>query len=227
MSGLKPGVAYHHVPAGQVLLEGSRPAEHWALALVAGFASLQECIASALHTYIQIKGAGHVANLLNKRHFSRLSDDERWDYVKALAKDVGFDRDIQEATDVFWRCKRTRDVIGHAPQLSLLYDPEIGLFRYESHGSPSKGVPDPLTPATLRLLTTQSKWLDQFVCHLLYRGGGRFITAWGHQHEDGTVHPFRVEIPDPGPVPNQPDWDPPTGRTFPCEATGCTWKQMD
>lgn len=107
--------------------------------------------------------------------FARLTDDERWEYVKGLAKDVNFNAGLQQASDIYWSCKRTRDVVGHAPRLDLLYDPDVSLYRYVLD-SRSKGVPEPLTPATLRLLATQCEWLQRLVEHLLFRGGGR---SWG------------------------------------------------
>lgn len=225
MSGMKPGVAYYHLPEGQVLLEGNRPAEYWPLALVAAFARLQDSIAGAMHAYIYNMGAGHVADLLNKRHFARLTDDERWEYVKGLAKDVNFNAGLQQASDIYWSCKRTRDVVGHAHRLDLLYDPDLSLYRYVLDFR-SKGVPEPLTPATLRLLATQCEWLQRLVEHLLFRGGGRFLGA-GHLHDDGSVHPSFVEIPEPGPVPVHPEWDAPIGRTLPCEGPGCSWRSVD
>ena len=221
MSGdLQPGVMYRHLRDGQVLLEGDRPAEHWALELMAGFTRLQFTIESQLTAYLH-QHSPHVADVLEKKYISRLTDDERWLYVKAMGKDVGYQGNLQPAGDAFWRCKRVRDVIGHSTSFQPLYDPTIQAFRYPiDRNHHKKGVPDPLTPAVLRNLAMECRWLEAVVTHLGYLGGVRSMSVGGHQHEDGTVHWPLLEIPEPGPLPTDPAWQAAPAQLRPCDAGG-------
>jgi hypothetical protein len=220
MGEMKMGVTYTGLPAGHVVIEGGQPAQSWLLGVLGSFARLQDEVQHQLTMYIYNKSAEHVALTLERCHFSRLTDAERWGYIKSLAKDVGFTGDLNRASDAFWRCKRVRDVIGHSESLELWFDPTIQAYTYLSGAKRLKGVPDPLTPAVLRMIEAETRWLWSLVRHLGYLGGVTYVSVGFHRHDDGKLHAPALEIPDPGPLPTDPDWQAPEARPLPCETGG-------
>lgn len=210
--------AWFVLPEDHVFMEANRPAEKWALGLLGAFTRLQEVIEGTVAGCIEASNP-HLSQVIYKKHLQRLTDDERWAYVKALAVDVSYVADMQPASDAFWGCKRVRDIVGHSYSLDLVYDTDLGSYRYQYNTAQHKNAPDPLTPAVLRRMVTDAHWLAALVRHIGYLGGVKCIGA-GHRHPDGRVHFPWAEVPDPGPRPQDSDWEPPVGGYLPCDEGG-------
>lgn len=210
-----------YVPQGSVVMEAGRPAEYWPIALLAGFSRLQELIRQCLTLVLKQHGSNAMADELTRKHFSRLTDADRLAYLKALARDSGHESKISSISDVFWRCKRVRDVIAHQEYLELLYEPRLEVHCFNIAPERMKGIPSPLTPAALRLLVANCRWLEAQVCWLAQQAGVPVISPVGHRHPDGTVHSAKVRLVDPGPPADDSEWQNPPFIPLPCDTAGC------
>ncbi len=184
----------------------ARPAEHWVLEFVGAFASLQSGIELVLDLYLR-RLSPKVAKQITRKHLGRLRDEDRWDYVKAMASDVGYAGSLLgPASDAFWRCKHVRDLVGHKEGgLMLVRDPATPSYYYRVPRNPH--IPDPLTPETFRLLVAEVRWLDAFVDHLGYLAGLPYALPMARVGADGSPEERWIEILEPPPLPIAPDWN--------------------
>lgn len=189
-------------------VEAGKPAEHWVLQMTAAFSWVQLRIESTLEIYLRRKSPALAAKIA-KKHLQRLSDEDRWDYVKALAADVGYTGSLLPgASDAFWRCKRVRDLVGHNPEgMELVRSREQPDFHYRVPPDKKGGtVPDPLTPLSFRQLGAECRWLVAFLQHIGYLGGHVYVSGAAVVDDEGRPHPQYVEILEPPPLPVPPDW---------------------
>lgn len=193
---------------GEVYFVAGKPAEHWVLEMIGAFASLQQGIETILGVYLR-RFSREVAKKITQKHFGRLSDEDRWDYVKALASDAGYKGELMHsASDAYWRCKRVRDLASHQTGLTLVRDQSSLTYHYLLPlGTQSKGIPEPLTPEQFRLLAAEARWLDALVDHIGYLAGIRYILPIARIGSDGEPQERRIEILEPPPLPISPEWD--------------------
>lgn len=184
---------------GEVYIEDGKPAEHWVLEMVAEFASVQTGIEAIVSAHLRRMSPG-IADKITKKHLTRLSDEDRWDYLKALASDAGYEgKLLNSASDAFWRCKRLRDLVGHYPTgLVLVRSQEQPDFHYRvPREGKFKKVPDPLTPQTFRQSGADCRWLHAFIEHIGSLAGIPFIRAIAKVDPDGRPQPWYVTIEEP------------------------------
>jgi hypothetical protein len=204
-SAAPPTYIWWPLQDGEVYLVAGKPAEHWVLDLVGAFASLQDGIELILAMYLR-RFSPAVTKKITKNHLRRLKDEERWDYVKALASDVGYTGDLlQPASDAFLRCKDVRDLVAHQQSgLMLVRAPDNPTYHYSV--PPRPRTPNPLTPETFRLLAAEVRWLNAFLDHLGYLAGLRYASPMGRVGADGKSEPRWIEILEPPRLPIAPDW---------------------
>lgn len=200
-------MVWHHPPAGHVVMESDFPAQHWVLQLVADFSVLQSSIEMAVERKLAL-GTPAVAKVINKKFLRRLTDEDRWSLVKALAIDCSYDGDLSGASGLFWQCKRVRDLFAHQSDLALVRESGSSDYFYLVTGDVPEGVPSPLTPAAVRQLSANCRWLRALVDHLASRSGVRFASFVGKHRADGSLYLPSIEILPPPPLPIQPDWEP-------------------
>ena len=201
--------AWWPLQEGEVYVEAGRPAEHWVLRMTAEFSSVQLVIEHMLGSYLGRQSPA-LGRKITKKHLSRLTDEDRWDYVKALTADVGYTGSgLPQASDLFWRCKRVRDLVGHHPAgMDLVRSQERPDYHYSVPSDTRSGsVPDPLTPSTFRQLGAECRWLVAFLHHIGYLGGQVFISPAAKVDDEGTPRPQYIEILEPPPLPVPPDWE--------------------
>jgi hypothetical protein len=180
--------------------------------MTAEFASVQMGIETMVGFHL-IRASPALGKAISKKHLRRLSDDERWGYLKALAKDAGYAGDqINKASDAFKRCKRVRDLVGHLPSgLQLMRRP--GQVEFEYHYPiydevNYEGIPKPLTPQTFRQMGAECRWLHAFIDHIGFLAGQRFISPRAEIGEDGQIREVAMRVLEPPPLPVPPDWEP-------------------
>lgn len=179
-----------------------RPAEHWLLELVGTFSALQ----SQIEFIIEFSLGRHspkLAKKIKEKHLGRLSDGDRWDYVKALAADARYEGALlASASDAFWRCKHVRDLVGHHEgTLRLARDRHSPMYFYvvtEERRKPQ--IPNPLTPEEVQKIVVEIRWLDAFVDYISYLAGNRYISRSFRVGENGQPQPRWLEILEPPPI---------------------------
>lgn len=197
----------HHVPDGKILLEGGKPAEYWVFLFISSFSRLQKSIESII-TIRLCQHSEALGRKIARRHLSRLSDEDRWDYVKALAKDVSYTGDLARPSQVYWRCKRVRDFFSHSQVMpELVITSEYQSFHYYK-AKEHAGLSEQLTPNGVRLLERECAWLSHFVYYLSYMGGTKAVQGHAIENERGEVVSARLEILEPPPLPIDVDWKP-------------------
>lgn len=196
-----------HVPEGQVIMEAGFPAQHWVLQFIADFSGVQSNIEMVLDRKLALETPA-VAKVINKKFLRRLTDEDRWSLVKALAVDCDYDGDLRAASTAFWRCKRVRDLFAHRSDLPLVRTPSSPDYFYLITGSEAPdGLPDPLTPAALRQLSADCRWLSALVSHLASRSGVKFASFLVRERSDGFRYLPSIECLAPPPLPVPLDWD--------------------
>lgn len=194
---------------GEIYVVAGKPAEHWVMELVGTFSGLQDSIRNLVWVYLS-QTSPKLADAIDKKHLKRLSDKDRWDYVKVLAEDVGYKGDrLPSASQAFWRCKAVRDFVSHRRgQMTLVLSPDGTSYHYQSSESSSnKYLPDPLTPEVFRGLSAECRWLQALVNHLAFVGGIDFLGALFRRTPEGDLELPHLEILEPPPLPIEPDWD--------------------
>lgn len=186
---------------------GSRTSEQWVLEFIGGFSTLQKTIESFVGGFIR-QSSPFIGKKIEKNHLRRLTDEERWDYVKALAREGDYQGSLMHtASNAFWRCKRIRDFVSHHPRMLLLYGEDGNVFYDVPHKQWRYLKVDPLTPETFRKLATECRWLEAFVRHLTYLSGFPFISAHVPINTAGEPQPQYVEVMEPPPLPVSDDWE--------------------
>ena len=145
---------------------------------------------------------------LREKYLTRINDKDRWEYVKALALDVGYEGDTNRASDTFWACQRLRNVVAHSNQLQLVREHNSADYYFQlPPGVAAKDLPSPLTPAVFRQFAANCRWLNALIVHLESLGGENFVSPVGRQRADGSVYSPRIEMLAPPPLPIPPDWN--------------------
>lgn len=179
------------------------------MTMLAEFSSLQEAIDGTVAQYL-IGKTPELGRRIAKKHLSRLSDEDRWTYVKAFARDVGYPSSLQAAGDAFWRCKHVRDLVGHHQtgglELVRTHDRKGYYYRLTPKGEIKPQIPTPLTPASFRQLGAECRWLQALIFHLGYLGGLRYISSMARMNTDGQPEPIYMRILNPPALPISPEW---------------------
>lgn len=209
----------------EVMILGDKSAERWILDFLGAFSRLQSAISSTVWNVFAVRN-GALAKVLYKTQLTRLSDGDRWNYVKALAKDASYPGNMQIASDRFWRAKHTRDLVGHSPTFEYAFDTTTGTYGYPANWGTgrSRQVPDPLTPQSFRQLITDCNWLVCLVNHLGSERGANPQEWMGRAHDDGTVHLGNVRVVNPGEPPSTHVWQEPEMVPLPCAYEHCSFK---
>ncbi len=196
------------LPEGSSYVIDGKPAEQWALEFLGQFSAFQGRVETVVGTYLKTS-CPNLGKAISQKHLRRLTDEDRWDYVKALTRDVGYRGDlVPSASMAFWRCKRVRDFIGHHTKMTLMRRWGSASYYYEVPEAWRKPpMPDPLTPETFRDLAAECRWLEAFIDHLAYLSGVRFISAAARLNADGKPEPQYLEIMEPPLLPVPADWD--------------------
>lgn len=197
---------WHHPPVGHVVMEADFPAQHWVLQLIADFSVLQSSIEVAVDRKLALDTPA-VAKVINKRFLRRLTDEDRWSLVKALAADSNYDGDLSAASAIFWQSKRVRNLFAHRSDLALVREPSSPEYFYLVNGDSPEGIPSPLTPAAVRQLSANCRWLRALVEHLASRSGVRFASFVARRRADGFMYLPSLEVLPPPPLPIPPDWE--------------------
>jgi hypothetical protein len=197
---------WHYPPVGQAVMEAGFPAQHWVLQLVSDYSMLQSSIEMAVDRKLA-QSAPAIAKVIRRKFLRRLTDDDRWSLVKALALDCGYTGDLGDASNIFWKAKRVRDLFAHRSDISLVREPSSTEYFYLLFDAPA-GVPKPLTPAALRQMSADCRWLRALVDHLASLAGTKFATIVVRKPEASVGYLPRIEILPPPPLPVPPDWDP-------------------
>lgn len=71
-------IAYYLLPTDQMVMDGGRTSEHWALVLMGSFAQLQDLVAVMVDMILG-QSTPALAKKLAKKHLHRLDDEARWD----------------------------------------------------------------------------------------------------------------------------------------------------
>ncbi|MCW2848956.1 MAG: hypothetical protein JWR90_2930 [Marmoricola sp.] len=196
------------VQPGQVVVEADRPAEHWILEFIGAFSMVQDQVEFAVFMRIRSESP-RLAKTLQEKYLTRINDTDRWEYVKALAKDVGYEGDINRASDTFKACQRLRNLVAHSNQLDLVREHGTSDYFYQlPPGVTPRGVPTPLTPAVFRQFAANCRWLRALIVHLESLGGTKFVLPVGIERADGSLYSPRIEMLAPPPLPVPPDWAP-------------------
>lgn len=139
-------------------------------------------------------------------------------YVKAIAKDVGWQGNISAASNAFWEIKHVRDPFGHSVSRDQIYDPAIANYRYKFDEIYDSKVSGSLSVSRLRILISQCKWLNALFMHFLYLAEVPVISRIGAVAPGAkTPHSHRLEVPDPGEVPALSEWEAPASNQLLCE----------
>jgi hypothetical protein len=197
---------WHSPPVGQAVMEAGFPAQHWVLQLVSDYSMLQSSIEMAVEQKLS-HSAPAMAKVISKKFLRRLTDDDRWSLVKALASDCGYTGDLGSASNIFWKAKRVRDLFAHRSDMLLVREPSSAEYFYLLFDAPD-GIPKPLTPAVLRQLSADCRWLRALVDHLSSLAGTKFASFMVREREDGFKYLPSIEILSPPPLPVPPDWEP-------------------
>lgn len=187
-------------------MESGFPAQHWVLQLIADFSVLQSTVETAVDQKLAL-GAPAVAKVISKKYLRKLPDEDRWSLVKALATDTKYGGDMATASNLFWQAKRTRDLFAHRSDLPLVREPNNFQYFYLLSGTTPDGVPSPLTPAGVRQMSANCRWLRALVLHLASLGGARFASFVVKHGPDGHAYLPSVEILPPPLLPIPPDWE--------------------
>lgn len=202
------GLAYWPLQDGEIYVVEGKPAEHWVVEFLGGFAALQNGIEQILGIYFQ-RHSPAVAKTLKKKHLRRLSDEDRWDYVKALAQDGGYVGNLMPpASESYWRCKHVRDALAHpVTKLQLGRTETIPDYHYQlSKEARKPQIPDPLTPEVIRVLTAETRWLNAFLDHISCLAGNLYDLPWARLDSGSSSTTGRTEILEPPPLPIPGDW---------------------
>ena len=195
------------VPPGRVFVEADRPAEHWVLEFIGALSMVQDEIEFAVFRRIRSQSP-RLGKTLREKYLTRINDKDRWEYVKALAADVGYEGDTNRASDTFWACQRLRNVVAHSTQLELVREHGTSDYYYQLPPDvAAKDLPSPLTPAVFRQFAANCRWLKALIVHLESLGGEIFISPVGRERADGSVYSPRIEMLAPPPLPIPPDWN--------------------
>lgn len=195
-------------PDDRVYVVDGKVAEQWVLEFVGRFSALQNVAEHLISMYL-MASSPRLGKEIERKHLGRLTDQDRWDYVKALTWDVGYQGNlVPSASDAFWRCKLVRDFVSHHTGMSLLRDWDSSSYYYKVPDEWRKPqMPDPLTPETFRKLANECRWLEAFIDHIAYLSGVRFISAAARVNADGDPEPQYLEIMEPPPLPVPANWD--------------------
>ncbi|WP_159096562.1 MULTISPECIES: hypothetical protein [Miniimonas] len=206
-AGRSPSFYRWPLQEDEVYLVAGRPAEHWALEFMGAFAGVQNGIETLLAFYLS-RFSPELSKAVAKRHFARLSDDERWTYVKAWARDAGYTGELlEDASNAFWRCKRVRDFLGHPrTALVLARDFEDATYCYQVPEDRRALLPDPLTPEALRVLGAECRWLQAFLDHIGSLAGLPYALPMARVGPDGKPETRWIEMLEPSRLPIGPDW---------------------
>lgn len=196
------------LPEGRLYVVDGKPAEQWVLEFVGRFSAFQNSAENVISTYLKAS-CPRLGEAIARKHLSRLTDEDRWDYVKALTRDVGYQGNlVPSASGAFWRCKRLRDFVSHHTRMDLMRRWGGTSYYYEVPEAWRKPqMPDPLAPETFRDLAVECRWLEAFIDHIAYLSGVHFIGAVAHVNAEGKSEPQYLEIMEPPPLPVPANWD--------------------
>ncbi len=129
---------WYHPPPGHVVMEADFPARHWVLQLIADFSVLQSYIEVGVERKLNL-GAPAAAKVVFRKFLRRLTDEDRWSLVKALAVDCDYDGDLSSGSDTFWQIKRVRDLFAHRSDVPLVREAGSPEFFYFMMGTVPRG----------------------------------------------------------------------------------------
>lgn len=207
----------------QVMALGNQVVERWILDFVGEFTLVQSAIDTLIWGAVATERP-KFAKALSDSIFKRITDGDRWNYFKSLAKDLKYEGDLRVASDRYWRCKKARDLVVHSFSLSYGYGTSTQAFGYhlDPKAAEKADLPNPLTPQVFRQFVTDCKWLVSLAQHLLFLTGLEVTTYWIPTHKDGSAHSGGFEFVDPGPAPSDHQWEAPTPRPLPCSDPNCS-----
>ncbi|MDR0960613.1 MAG: hypothetical protein LBM23_09800 [Propionibacteriaceae bacterium] len=194
-------------PHGEIIMEAGFPAQHWVLQLIAEFAILQNSIEMTIRKKLALE-TPKIAKVINKHFLSRMTDNDRWELIKALACDANYSFPLQSESTAFAECKRVRDLFAHRHHIDLVCEPNSSEYFYLLNGADAKDIPSPLTPAKIRQLGANCRWLSAFVLYLASNSGVRFTPMHLTRDSGGSYYLPEIEILKPPPLPIPPDWEP-------------------
>lgn len=191
----------------QVYIEAGKPAEHWVLRMAAEFSAVQVAIDSVLTMHLRQRSPA-LGHKIARKHFRRLSDEDRWEYLKALAEDAGYSGGLlTDASEVFRRAKRVRDLVGHHPEgLELVRSQENPEYHYDTRGAEAKDMTGPLTPLAFRQLGAECRWIVALVDHIAFIAGQTYVSPFGRADESGRPQAVYLRMLEPPALPIAADW---------------------
>jgi hypothetical protein len=175
--------------------------------MMGAFASVQATADQALVMHLR-ESNPCLAEQLRKQNIERLRDDERWDCIKALARAVNYEGDMNSASDAFWRSKRLRDAVGHGAAIELVHNRTTPEPHFLLLTRSRKGLPDPLMPVHFQQAAAECRWLVVLVKHLAWLGGATVASFAVSTRADGTRYLPYMEVLPPPDLPVAADWEP-------------------
>jgi hypothetical protein len=171
--------------------------ERRVLEFLGEFSRTQSGIDTALSMYVE-RQMPNLGPQIVKAHLSRIRDENRIKFLIGLAKDVGYQGDLSNASRIYDRAKETRDLIGHSPGVGVVWHQHqlVVMVAREAGYNPQrlKKVPDPLRPETFDRLQNDCAWLGQHVWRLAYEAKlTHFVDVSGQPAEPPAPAEFPID----------------------------------